>query len=268
MNTITRIKGLEIARAKKSKKIEEYNKNPKFCLACKKQFSYEQSIEQTRKYCSHTCAALTSNKNRNWKHTEESKAKTSLASIRAHQLRKLAGKKYVRRCGQSKIQYRNCMQCNNLFTVRGHTPNAGRKTCSDHCYQELRSSVTSKKFQQLKVHDSEGRLCTLQSSWEIDIFNLLVEGNIHWTRPKAVIWINSLGKRRKYYSDFYLTDYNLYLDPKNSTLCRTFDKEKMEAVSKTINVIWGELDLLKKIVLELGESTSLSSLVPQTSASI
>lgn len=39
---------------------------------------------------------------------------------------------------------------------------------------------------------------------------------IDWIRPDPLKWIDSKNNERNYFPDFYLTDLNLYLDPKNS----------------------------------------------------
>lgn len=262
---ITQKRAAEAAIRKRLKRIEEYNKNPKFCVMCSKILSYKEASEPGRKFCSKRCTGLTNSPGR--KHKQETKTAIGVKSKAQHALRKAAGFKYYF-TRSSKIQYRNCLQCKEIFTTRGHVLGSGRKTCSDTCYQELRTSVLAKKFQQLKVIDSSGKSVTLQSSWEIEIYNLITELKIYWERPKPIAWTNSLGKKRKYYSDFYLPVHNLYLDPKNHVLCRSYDKEKMEIVSKLVNIKWGDLEMLKSIVMALGKGNSPFSSVPQTDALI
>lgn len=54
------------------------------------------------------------------------------------------------------------------------------------------------------------------SNWEIQVAKSLDENNIKWERPKiGFIW-NDNGNR--YYPDFYLPEYDVYLDPKNDYL--------------------------------------------------
>jgi hypothetical protein len=79
----------------------------------------------------------------------------------------------------------------------------------------------SKKF---RVVDSFGKETVLQSSYELECFNILTELNIKWVRPKALKYNN-----RNYFADFYLTDHKIYLDPKNDYKAKQ-DKEKIEAV--------------------------------------
>ncbi len=62
----------------------------------------------------------------------------------------------------------------------------------------------------------DGSMVLLDSSWEEHLAYRLDSLNIKWCRPKNPIkWIDQKGKIRNYFPDFYLEDYDLYLDPKN-----------------------------------------------------
>lgn len=63
------------------------------------------------------------------------------------------------------------------------------------------------------------------SKWEVEVAKSLDESGIKWERPKnGFIWTDS---GCKYYPDFYLVEYDVFLDPKNPYL-RKKDKEKIE----------------------------------------
>lgn len=66
------------------------------------------------------------------------------------------------------------------------------------------------------------------SKWEVRLAESLDQNHIRWERPKTGFVWNSEGN--KYYPDFYLIDYDVYLDPKNSYLQKV-DKTKIEAAS-------------------------------------
>lgn len=66
------------------------------------------------------------------------------------------------------------------------------------------------------------------SRWEVRLAESLDQNNIRWERPKIGFVWNEAGN--KYYPDFYLLDYDVYLDPKNSYLQKV-DKIKIEAAS-------------------------------------
>jgi hypothetical protein len=67
------------------------------------------------------------------------------------------------------------------------------------------------------------------SKWEVLVAKSLDEANIKWIRPRVGFVWNDLG--RKYYPDFYLADYDVYLDPKNSYLTKK-DTEKITEAQK------------------------------------
>lgn len=66
------------------------------------------------------------------------------------------------------------------------------------------------------------------SSWEVTIAKLLDSLNISWIRPKdSLKWIDANGKTRKYFPDFYLEDFDVFLDPKNHIVVQR-SKDKIE----------------------------------------
>lgn len=93
----------------------------------------------------------------------------------------------------------------------GYQPNAGH----------------SKKF---RVTDSFGKETVLQSTYELECANLLNDMGIRWNRPKAMKYGS-----KNYFADFYLPDYSVYLDPKNSYKAK-LDADKIAAVIAENNV--------------------------------
>ncbi len=79
----------------------------------------------------------------------------------------------------------------------------------------------SKKF---KVYDSFGNQTTLQSTYEYSVFEILCELGVNWVRPKALKY-----NGKNYFADFYLPDYDVWLDPKNSYKAEQ-DEEKINFV--------------------------------------
>ncbi len=69
---------------------------------------------------------------------------------------------------------------------------------------------------------------------------LLDHTNINWVIPQqSIIWIDSTGKQRKYFPDFYLPRYDIYLDPKNPLVIKR-QQEKLDAVTKIITLFYGK----------------------------
>lgn len=146
-----------------------------------------------------------------------------------------------------------CNQCGKLTTFpyikRGH------KTCgSDDC--KVQASVGCRTYQNGSrkpvwfFNPNENKEVLLDSSWEVTVANKLIELNIKWTRPKFIKWIDSTGTTRRYFPDFHLTDYGLYLDPKNP-YCMVKDKEKLEIVSKQTILKYGSLETILDYITEL-----------------
>lgn len=90
--------------------------------------------------------------------------------------------------------------------VGGYRPNAGR----------------SKKF---RVYDTQGNIVVLQSTYELDLFEILCELGVRWERPKALKYDN-----KNYFADFYLLDFDVWLDPKNSYKA----KQDLDKITKVI----------------------------------
>lgn len=55
----------------------------------------------------------------------------------------------------------------------------------------------------------------LDSTWELVLAQRLDELTIRWIRPDPIPWTDSLGVDHNYFPDFYLPDFDLFLDPKN-----------------------------------------------------
>ncbi len=71
------------------------------------------------------------------------------------------------------------------------------------------------------------------SMWEVKVAKSLDENSILWSRPsKGFIW-NKEGN--KYYPDFYIEEFDVYLDPKNDYLIKK-DEEKISN-AKVLNNI-------------------------------
>jgi len=85
----------------------------------------------------------------------------------------------------------------------------------------------SKKFW---VKDSFGYVTCLQSSYELKLSIKLDELGIRWVRPDYLPYGN-----RKYFPDFYLVDYDIFVDTKNDYLIK-IDADKIQSVIKQNNV--------------------------------
>lgn len=97
-------------------------------------------------------------------------------------------------------------------------------------------------FLHRKTYEFEGE--RLDSSYELEVAKELKENNVAFVvHPKGLNYIGSDGKLRTYFPDFYLEDYNIFLDPKNDFLLSEkykyqglSTKEKIERVETYNNV--------------------------------
>ena len=75
----------------------------------------------------------------------------------------------------------------------------------------------------------DGSIVNLDSSYERTIAKLLDEHDVDWIRPKPLDWYSHDGVKHHYFPDFYLTEHNLYLDPKND-YCFKAQAEKISYI--------------------------------------
>ena len=83
--------------------------------------------------------------------------------------------------------------------------------------------------------DKRGRIFKFDSTWEDVLADRLDELDVFWTRPGPVFWFDSKGIKRRYFPDFYLPAFDLYLDPKNPHAIAT-QQEKLEFISSFLNL--------------------------------
>ena len=117
-----------------------------------------------------------------------------------------------------------------------HPTEATRKKMSD-----------AAKRRQLGGHTSKQRIVykgvQLHSSYETAVAIDLDANNVEWIRPSPLLWVDAEGASHRYYADFYLPKYNIYLDPKNDFLAECVnpyfgmsDKDKIQQVALQNNV--------------------------------
>lgn len=214
-------------------RIYEYSKNPIKCSVCPNDLTYE---ERRNKFCSSSCAASFNNKKR-LPRSDESKKKTSDSLIGKKKII-TNPKNYCKITFKEKI----CTCCKDRFILIN---SESRTTCSPECQ---RKNSTYRKI----VHEYKnvsGEIILLESSWEVRIAEWLDVNKIEWIRPKHIPWIDSTGKGRKYFPDFYLPEFDLYLDPKNSYQIK-ISQEKLEVISSKVKLIYGKVEFIKDEILK------------------
>jgi hypothetical protein len=81
------------------------------------------------------------------------------------------------------------------------------------------------------------------SSYEVYVAKSLDSNSIRWIKPKKFDYIDPFNKSRQYTPDFYLPDFDVYLDPKNDFLINNInpsmgfsDCEKIKIVEQTHSI--------------------------------
>lgn len=183
------------------------------CLNC-------QSKTKNPKFCCKSCSAIFNNLKRGcvWdkKHTIGKRGFLSKRHI----------------CGpHSPVYFRHCTNCQNIFASQKQKYPT---TCSDKCFISIKkrnaTGIKRKHYKGLKF----------DSGWEVLMAKLLDKHNINWTVPnQSIEWIDDIGKSHKYFPDFYLPNYNVYLDPKNPHVVK-LTQRKLDILSDKIRLLYGE----------------------------
>lgn len=210
------------------------------CLTCHQPLQSNYSI----KFCSKSCSATYNNKRR--KRTQLTKNKTS------NTLKKFYKEHpEIRKNKPSKPKIyqkiKICNFCKKEFLAKRNNNKSETwpVLCSNKCLIETkRKNARGNKTIKYKNYNFD-------SNWEKLIAIFLDQNNIKWLQPKEpIIWIDNKHKQRKYFPDFYLPKFNLYLDPKNPICCMQ-QKDKLENVSKQITLVYGDVDYIKNCVAGL-----------------
>ena len=74
-----------------------------------------------------------------------------------------------------------------------------------------------------------------ESTWEYEVALDLDHNNVDWRRPSPLLYKDDNNQQRRYYPDFYLPEFNVYLDPKNDYV-KKLDENKIKKVQEQNNV--------------------------------
>lgn len=238
----------------RQKNINLYGLNPKHCSGCNRKFEYD---ERRKKFCNHSCAATVNNLVREPK--SEIERKKISDGVKSFNLKnpgfnKIRAELGIKVCS---IHIKNCTSCKKKFVCAYKKGNNERKTCSYEC--RIKASTSNRPYQngsrktQYFFNITQGKDVLLESSWEVNIATLLDVNGIKWIRPEPIKWIDDSEKLRYYYPDFYLPEFQVYLDPKNP-YCMKQDVDKMRIVSDKIDIIYGDLKIVQEFVQNLNSN--------------
>lgn len=201
------------------------------CLWCKKEFE-TTTHKKARKCCNDECSH---------------KYSQSKVDPEIHRKSLKRGSNYP------KLKRFKCVICNEFFKKKVKSEITIYQTCDEKCLLVL---LSKKSIENPNCGGETGykhfqyKDIWMDSSWEVELAKFLDLKQIEWERDRKkhmFWWIDSDGINRRYYPDFYLPKYNLYLDPKNKYKMKN-DKFKIQRVVEIngIKLICGSLDDIKK----------------------
>jgi hypothetical protein len=127
--------------------------------------------------------------------------------------------------------YSNIDYSNFTFKDRTHTSVAKQKQREAALKSPHRRLVKSTRVYKCK----NGTEVLLDSSWEEALAKRLDALDIKWIRPTQPIpWTDNNGIMHNYFPDFFLTDHNLYLDPKNP-IAYIVQRAKIDIITKQLD---------------------------------
>lgn len=110
---------------------------------------------------------------------------------------------------------------------------------SEQVIEKIRDKALSSKHRRLlkstRLYTQvDGTQVLLDSSWEESLALRLDKLGIRWNRPTTPIkWQDIAGKYHNYFPDFYLPDFDMFLDPKNPYAVKV-QQEKLEIIKTLI----------------------------------
>lgn len=103
------------------------------------------------------------------------------------------------------------------------------KTHTEETKKLIREKALKSPHRRLKKNTVMYNGVLLDSTWELELAKRLDDIKIKWIRPDPIKWVDDNGLEHNYFPDFYLPDYDLYLDPKNPHAVKV-QKKKLEKV--------------------------------------
>jgi hypothetical protein len=170
------------------KRIITYLENPKMCKHCNSILHFDI---KSHNFCNQSCAAIYNNKNKDY-------------SV----IKSGPDKGYVPKNYAPSTKIKQCVICGKFHPRKAAT--CSKSCCSIHISNSVRGKTGGNTDPNIEYYDSFNNHCFLDSTWELILANSLEKNNIIWQRPKRFIFSDG----RSYTPDFYLPEYNLYLDPK------------------------------------------------------
>ena len=120
--------------------------------------------------------------------------------------------------------------------LKGLTGKFKGKKHSEQTKKRLSEKARLSKHRRLRKNMMEYNGILLDSTWEVCMAKKLDMLSIRWERPAPITYIDFFGNVRHYFPDFYLPEYDLYLDPKNPQAYKV-QLEKIKCLQQQYNNI-------------------------------
>ncbi len=195
------------------------------CERCGKQGLKEKRefIKTKQHFCGRLCSAKTTGSNINW--TPERRLEWS---NRAKELNSAENFLNIERVPARKI-IKICPECKESFN---DTLNGTKIYCSARCFRSsgkcggLRENST-------RVHRSIYKGFQMDSGAEQFFAKTLDALNIKWDKNKSIFFpYLYMGKNKKYYPDFFLPEYDLWVEIKGKRYVEKWLPEKLNALKE------------------------------------
>ena len=123
-----------------------------------------------------------------------------------------------------KNQYSHGAKCSDETKEKLRLASTGR-THTNETKMLLKEHALASPHRRLKKNTVMYKNVLLDSSWELALAKRLDELNISWIRPNPLPWVDDDGIKHNYFPDFYLVDYDVFLDPKNPHAVKVQNKK-------------------------------------------
>jgi hypothetical protein len=106
------------------------------------------------------------------------------------------------------------------------------KKHTEESKSRIREAALRSDHRRLRKNPIEYKGVLLDSTWELELAKRLDYLEIKWERPNPLKYKDNEGIEHNYFPDFYLIDYDLYLDPKNPHACNV-QSDKIKILKET-----------------------------------
>lgn len=109
------------------------------------------------------------------------------------------------------------------------------KTHTKESRSKISKAALNSNHRRLRKNSINYNGILLDSTWELELAKRLDAISVKWERPEPLSYTKE-GQTHNYFPDFYLPDYDLYVDPKNPHACRV-QSDKIEILMSTYSNI-------------------------------